>query len=57
VARLDVRDPEKLSYVKQTTLSVDDAAGDRPERSGAVPFDYRAEEGRIATRTQTGRTP
>src|SRR5258706_4404298 len=25
-ARLDVRDPEKLSYVTQTTLSVDDAA-------------------------------
>jgi len=26
VARLEVRDPEKLSYVTQTTLSVDDAA-------------------------------
>lgn len=26
VARLDVRDPERLSYVTQTTLSVDDAA-------------------------------
>jgi len=26
VARLDVRDPGKLSYVTQTTLSVDDAA-------------------------------
>src|SRR3979411_2645267 len=26
VARLQVRDPEKLSYVTQTTLSVDDAA-------------------------------
>jgi 4-hydroxy-3-methylbut-2-enyl diphosphate reductase len=26
VPRLDVRDPEKLSYVTQTTLSVDDAA-------------------------------
>ena len=27
VARLDVRDPDKLAYVTQTTLSVDDAAG------------------------------
>lgn len=27
VAKLDVRDPEKLAYVTQTTLSVDDTAG------------------------------
>ncbi len=29
VARLEVRDPSRLAYVTQTTLSVDDAASDR----------------------------
>ena len=37
VARLQVRDPEKLSYVTQTTLSVDDAAAIVAALKGRFP--------------------
>ena len=40
------RDPAKLAYVTQTTLSVDDAAGDRRCAEAALPAHRRAEEGR-----------
>ena len=46
VAALDVRDPAQLAYVTQTTLSVDDAAGDRRGAEGALSRHRRAEEGR-----------
>ena len=46
VARLDVRDPTKLSYVTQTTLSVDDAAAIVGGAEGTLSRDHRAEEGR-----------
>ena len=46
VARLAVRDPARLAFVTQTTLSVDDAAVDRRRAEGALSRDRRAEEGR-----------
>ncbi len=42
VGRLEVADPEKLAYVTQTTLSVDDTRGIIAGAEGAVPGDRRA---------------
>ncbi len=38
-------DPEKLAYVTQTTLSVDDARRDHRRAEGALPGDRRARRG------------
>jgi len=57
VARLDVRDPGKLSYVTQTTLSVDDAAAIVAGAESAFSRDQRVRRGRHLLRdAKTGRT-
>ena len=42
VAALEVADPDKLAYITQTTLSVDDTRGHHRGAEGALPVDRRA---------------
>ena len=58
VDALEVADPEKVAYISQTTLSVDETRGDHPPAARALPGDRRAAAPTTsATRRPTARPP
>ena len=58
VDRLEVDDPDRIAYISQTTLSVDETQGDHRPPAREVPEDRRARAPTTSvTRPRTGRRP